>query len=443
MQLAMVGMSHHSAPIAVRERLNYQEHDFPAAFAALAKASQLIETVILSTCNRVEVYAAGKADDPEHLFETIVHHLALFHNLPESEFSELLYKKANGEAVHHLFRVASGLDSIVLGEAQILGQVRHSLQIARHQNAAGNHLIRLFEQAISTGKRIQSETGLGRGGFSIGHAAVELAERIFDDFSHASILLLGAGKMSELTARHLVQSGVKLVVVANRTHHRAVSMAEKLGGEAIYYEEAFRSGLEKADIVISSTSAPHPIINRENLLPIVRRRKGKPLFLIDIALPRDVSPDVDTLNNVFLYNIDDLQDMVNEDAKTRKLEADKAHILVEEEAGRYLSWLRVRQVTPIVRDLRRQLENIRQEYLEIFLPRLSHLPEKDRKLIESLTEAMMDQVAIQPIMRLKQNAADSEDGQEPELDLMQAAKILFGLEEMIHQSAPNDKEGEE
>src|SRR5579875_1473034 len=237
MHIVLVGMNHQSAPLALRERLSYQKHALPAAFKALSTASSVHECVILSTCNRVEVYAAGSVP-PTQLCEELIAHISRFHNIPTTEFASLLYRKTEEEAVHHLLRVACSLDSMVIGEAQILGQVREALRTAQSVGAAGPLLSRLFEHALTAGKRVHTETEIGRGGFSIGHVAVDLASRIFDDFTHAQILILGAGKMSELAARHLIQNGVRFVVVANRTYERARDMANRLGGQAIHFEEA-------------------------------------------------------------------------------------------------------------------------------------------------------------------------------------------------------------
>jgi glutamyl-tRNA reductase len=301
LHLALIGLSHHTAPIEVRERLSCAEHALPDALTALAACPGVREAALLSTCNRMEMIVAADSD-PAFLFADLCRHLARMHQLDEAAFRTHLYCKTEHEAASHLLRVASGLDSLVLGEAQILGQVRAALRAAQSAGTVGGILTALFQQAIACGKRVQTETGLGRGAFSIGHAAVDLAAGIFADLSHASVLILGAGKMSELTARHLIDSGVRFVFVANRTYEKAADMAARFGGKAIRYDD-FPEALVTADIVISSTAAPHPIVRREMLLPVMRRRRGKPLFLIDIAVPRDIDPDVARLDNVFLSRL--------------------------------------------------------------------------------------------------------------------------------------------
>jgi glutamyl-tRNA reductase len=431
-QLALIGLSHHRAPIEVREKLSCPEHTLPAALQALGMCAGVREAVILSTCNRMEIYLAMEEGGRDAHFNDLVRHLAAYHNVAASRFEPYLYRHHDQEAVAHLLRVASGLDSLVLGEAQILGQVRHALRVALEVQAAGGTLEKLFTQALAAGKRVQNETGLGRGGFSIGHAAVDLAGRIFDDVSRAHVLILGAGKMSELTAKHLVRQGVKFVVVANRTYERAVAMAERLGGRAIQFEEAFRTELAHSDIVIASTASPHPILRRENLLPALRQRRGKPLFLIDIAVPRDIDPDVNDLNNVFLYNIDDLQHYLAEYAQARASEAGRAESLVEEETTRFMTWYRSREAAPVITAFRSHLDGIRNQYLEIFSGRLAHLSDRDRRTIEAMAEAMMGQVAREPILRLKREANGSREGSEtPTYDLLTAAAEIFGLQPPI------------
>jgi glutamyl-tRNA reductase len=429
-QLALIGLSHHQAPIEVREKLSCPEHALPHALRALTACTGVREAVILSTCNRMELYLLVDDGGREGVLPILVRHLATHHNVPSHLFEPFLYNKHDQEAVAHLLRVSSGLDSLVLGEAQILGQVRHALRAALHAKAAGGTLEKLFNQALAAGKRVQNETGLGRGGFSIGHAAVDLAARIFDDVSRARVLILGAGKMSELTAKHLVRQGVKFVVVANRTYERAVSMAERLGGRAIHFEEAFRTELGQSDIVIASTASPHPILNRANLLPTLRQRRGKPLFLIDIAVPRDIDPDVNDLNNVFLYNIDDLQNYLAEYAQARASEVGRAENLVHEETARFMAWYRSREAAPVITAFRSHLDGIRSQYLEIFGSRLAHLSERDRRTVEAMVSAMMDQVARDPILRLKREAqgADEDEGDSaPTYDLLAATAEIFGL----------------
>ncbi len=423
MILAQIGLSHHTTPIQLRERFSCPDSAITNAYHTL-HGFGVNEVVIVSTCNRVELYACAEMSE-EALRRTLVRFLSQFHHVPERDFDQHLQWRVDQEAAAHLMRVAASLDSLVLGEAQILGQVRNALRLAQDRGHAGYTLTRLFEQALHTGKRVQTETGLGRGRYSVGHAAVEMAGRIFDDFSKAKILILGAGKMSEVTARHLVEKGVKWVVVANRTYQRAVDLAIQLGGSAMAFDDAFNSGLADADIVIASTAAPHAIIHRSNLQPIMRRRRGKPLFIIDIAIPRDVDPNVNTLENVFLYNVDDLQHCVHEDATRRAGEAESARLIAEEETLAFLGWYRARQATPTIAQLKNHLDEIKEDYMRIFGPRLAHLSAKDRQTIETMVQSMMDQVARQPIQKLKRDAAG--EGTVP-ISLAAATLHLFGLD---------------
>jgi glutamyl-tRNA reductase len=438
LHLILVGVSHHQTPIEVRERLSCADHALPDALTALAACSGVREAALLSTCNRMEAYAIVEGEAVGTAYSVVRRHLAEFHQVSETVFAPYLYCKAEGEAVQHLMRVASGLDSLVLGEAQILGQVRTALRAGLEAETVGSGLNALFQQALLTGKRVQSETGLGRGAFSIGHAAVDLARSIFDDLSHASVLMLGAGKMSELTARHLVENGVRFVVVANRTYAKAEEMAARFGGKAIQYD-TFPEALVNADIVLSSTAAPHPILRRETLLPVLRRRRGRPLFLIDIAVPRDVAAEVAELDNVFLYNIDDLQAVVAEEARGRAAEAARAEIIASEETGRFLTWYRSREVSPVIAQMRARLEAIRQEDVRLLRKQLGHLSEREWEAVEAATRAMMNKVAREPILRLKRETEEAET----QYDLASAARALFGLEEGEEKGKGKKEAGEE
>lgn len=428
MHLVVVGLSHHAANIAVRERITCSEHRLPHALAHAAACPGIREVAILATCNRMEVYALTDDPDISSGYAALSRHLSSFHNVPEAQFDPYLYRKSEIDAVTHLLRVASGLDSLVLGEAQILGQVRSALRISHTSGEAGGVISHLFQQALTCGKRVQQETGLGRGAFSIGHAAVDLASRIFA-LHEANVLILGAGKMSILTARHLANAGVRIIMVANRTHEKAVSMAQSLDGEAINYDE-FPDYLARADIVISSTAAPHPIILREMVYPVMRKRRGKPLFLIDIAVPRDVEPEVGDLDNVFLYNIDHLQEVVADRIKGRATEAMQAEQIVTAEAASFLNWFRAREAAPVIKQLKGRLDNYAQKRLAILRSGLDGINDRDWGLIETHICSLMDEVAREPILRLKRastDAAVASLGEVTRYDLLSAAREIFGL----------------
>ncbi len=437
MPLVLVGLSHHNASIEVREKLNTADYVLPHALASLSSALDIREAVILSTCNRMEVYCVTDSSDPSYGIKTVVSHLSNFHKIAEDQFSSHLYKKSDEAAVQHLLRVASGLDSLVLGEAQILGQVRSALRAAQSANSAGSILNALFQQAITSGKRVQTETGLGRGSFSIGHAAVDLARSIFSDISHATVLIVGAGKMSELTLRHLQECGVHSVVVANRTHDRALIMAEKFGGRAARFDD-FLEELAHADIVITSTSSPHTILDRKMLLPVLKRRRGRSLFIIDIAVPRDVNIDVDRLDNVYLKNIDDLQDVVAGDANERSQEVEISEIIAGEESDKFIRWLRAREAAPLIAEIRSHIENIRQEELSLLRTQLQDINERDWQRIETMARSLTNKIAREPTLSLKHAAERAADGETAlqNYSLYSAAREIFGL----HSRKSLDKE---
>lgn len=428
LHLVLVGLSHHIAPIAMRERVNCSDLQLPPALLAAAARPGVREVVILSTCNRMEIYALVDAPHVSAAYSSIVRHLADHHRVPEAELTPYLYTHHDQETVLHLMRVAAGLDSLVLGEAQILGQVKAALRAAQGAGTIGSTLTSLFQQSISAGRRTQTETGLGKGAFSIGHAAVDLAGKVFGELSRASVLILGAGKMSEVTARHLRDSGVASVLVANRTHARAEMLAEKLGGRAIHYD-AFPDELRRADIVIASTAAPHPIITRATLAPVVRKRRGNPLILIDIAVPRDIDTDVLSLDNVFLYNIDDLQAVVAQEAQGRSSEVGRAEAILSEECSKFVGWMRTREAAPVITLLREKLDRIREEELTLLRSQLD-MTEREWQRVEAAFRSMSTKFAKEPILRLKREtgaALPQTDSNVPTYDLLTAAREIFDL----------------
>lgn len=438
MHLIVVGLNHRTAPVELRERLAIPDHELPTALLALQTHGAVSECAILSTCNRAEVHALTSRD-AEHLTAF----LREYHSVPQDDLAGHVYSHEGVHAASHLFRVASGLDSLVLGESQILRQVRDAFDAATEQGASGPVLNALFRAAISTGKRAQTETGIGKGGFSIGHAAVDLARSIFGSLEGARILILGAGKMSELTARHLAASGAKFILVANRTHTRAESIAGRLGGEAIRYDD-FPDALVHSDIVISSTAAPHPIIDRETVIPAMRKRRGRPLFLIDIAVPRDVAHDVASLDNVFLYDIDDLENVVSDMSRDRALEAHKVESIVHEEAARFMAWWRALEAVPVVSRLRDKHESFRQAEIERLRHQLPDLPNHAWERIEAATRSLLTRVHRDPIERIK-SAAVSGDSDNT-FTLLDAARHIFALPdppepEPEHETLPTDSPG--
>lgn len=334
-ELIVVGVSHKTATVAARERFAVPASRLPEALDRLRAATDCTEGVILSTCNRVEVYVAtrrgGEASAPA---VPIKRFLADFHAQAVSGLDRLCYTHARQEGVRHLFRVAAGLESMVLGEGEVLRQVREAYETARAAGATSGYFNRLFQRAVHIGKRVRTETGIARGAVSVGSVAVELARRIFTDLRQKRVLLLGAGKMGEVTARHLADRGAPSLVVTNRAWERGAALAGRIGGAAVPFERRWEA-MAEADIVITSTASPVWVITRPAVQRLMRQRRGRPLFLIDIAVPRNIEPSVHTLENVYLYDIDDLQAVVATNLATRHGELERARRLVDDEAAAF------------------------------------------------------------------------------------------------------------
>ena len=426
MHLTLVGLSHKTAPIEIREKLTFPAHRQADALAALIATPEVAEAVILSTCNRTEIYAVTANDAGG---EAVVDFLADYQGLDRHELARYLYHAQGEAAVRHLFRVVASLDSMVLGEAQILHQVKEAYQSAFDNGACSRVFNKLFRLSFEVGKRVRTETEIGENAVSISYAAVELAKKVFDTLEGRTILVLGAGKMSELTAKHLVSQGVHSVLVANRTYERAVELAERFDGEAIRYDDLF-TRMHDADIVISSTSASHFVVSRDEVAGAMRGRGGRPLFLIDIAVPRDIDPEVNSLSNVFLYDIDDLNGVVESNLEERMREARRAEIIIEEEIATFDTWLDSMEVVPTVAAMRAKAEAMRQEELSRAIKRLGGLSEKELKTVEALTEAIVNKMLHGPTMRLKVVAAEK-DG----YVYVEAARRLWGLDEEIPKRA--------
>ncbi|MBI3946355.1 MAG: glutamyl-tRNA reductase [Armatimonadetes bacterium] len=426
-QILLVGVNHNTAPLAVRERLAFGKADAGLAARRLLESEGVREAVVLSTCNRTEIYAA--LDRPER---TPLVRLLLDCGISEKELAGCLFVQQGDAAVHHLHRVAAGLDSMVLGEAQILGQVKESLALAQEAGTVGATLDRLFRSATTAGKRVRTETGLARGAVSISHAAVELAKRIFGDLRGLSAMILGAGEMSKVAARLLADAGVASILVANRTYERAVGLAEGLGGKAVRFDE-FPGHVARADVIICSTAAPHPVVRLDAMRPLVAARRGRPLFLIDIAVPRDVEPEVGDLDGVFLFTIDDLQAVVRENLAERAGEIAASEAIVREETGHFLQWLRSASAGPLLAALQQKGELVVQGELAKIRGRLQHLSERDWQLVEVVARGVAKRLLRDPILAVKRLAAE-EDARHP----LDVARELFELS-----PTPVGREGEQ
>jgi glutamyl-tRNA reductase len=327
MNIVVIGLSHHTSPVELRERFAFADAKIPGALTLLRASGIASEAVILSTCNRVEIYTATSLE-PAQAFVELKKFLKTAHAF-ENPLGEEIYALAEPQSLHHLFKVASGLDSMVLGETEILGQLKTAYKIAHEHKHTGARLNKAFQRAFNVAKQIRTETSIQRGSVSVASVAVELAEKIFSSLAEREVLVIGAGEMSEKTARALLSRGAKSIIVANRSHERAQILAKEFGGRAVQFD-GWAAEFEKIDIAISSTSAPHHILDRAKLEPLMKARKNRPLLLIDIAVPRDIAPEVNFLENVYLYNIDDLQSIAADYLKQRKEEIVRCEAIIAE-----------------------------------------------------------------------------------------------------------------
>lgn len=421
MHLLLVGLSHKTAPIAMREKLTFPAGRQAEALSMLTSDEIISEAVILSTCNRTEVYVV--AGDNEAGVDAVIGFLADYHDLDRHDLVRYLYIVKGDAVIRHLFRVVASLDSMVIGEAQILGQVKEAYEHAFNAGSTSRAFNRLFRQSFEVGKRVRTETEIGENAVSISYAAVELAKKVFESLEGRTILVLGAGKMSELTSKHLVSNGVQSVLVANRTYERAVELAEKFNGEPIAYESLY-DRMRDADIVISSTAATEYVVTKSEVAGVMRGRGGRPLFLIDIAVPRDIDPAVNDLSNVFVYDIDDLNGVVESNLEERMHEARRAEVIIDEEIAEFARWRESLEVVPTVAAIRAKAEVIRQSEMEKALKRLGGLSEKELQTIDALTCAIVNKMLHGPTARLKQ-AAESTDG----YVYVETARSLYGLDE--------------
>lgn len=395
MSIIVVGLSHHTTPVDVRDQIAVQTSEYVEAVEELAALDGIREGALISTCNRTEAYAV--TDVPDETIEMIKRHLCERSGMGES-LRPHLFVYRNEEAIRHLFHVASGLDSMIMGEPQIAGQVKEAGAIALQAGCASRVVNRLFRSAIEASKRSRTETELSAGAVSVPFAAVELAKKIFGNLSEKAALVLGAGEMSELTARHLVDNGVTRLLVASRTYSRAQELADTVSGTALGWEDAMTS-LHLADIVISSTSAPHPIVRRDDVAKAMNERRNRQMFLIDIAVPRDIEPEVGELYNVVRYDIDDLQAAVGENLKKRNEEAQKARVLVEEEVAAYCAWITSLEVQPALVALRRAFHHIMTGELE--RAKLTDLRDDQVERVAVLMRQFTNKLLHAPTTRLK------------------------------------------
>jgi glutamyl-tRNA reductase len=402
MRLFAVGVSHRTAPVELRETVDFGRRGVPLALEALRERTPAREAVVLSTCNRAEIYIGADSDG---VAESCVRFIGEFNGVAWDALAPHVVVYRGHEAADHLFRVAAGLDSLVVGEPQILGQVKDAYAAASELKVTGALTNRLFATAFTVGKRVRSETGLGEGAVSVSYAAIALAKKIFGRLKGRHVLILGAGEMAKLTGTHLRAQEVGQLTIASRTLASAESLARELNGQAVPWS-TLPQALPAADIIVTATGSPDPVLTRARVEEAMRPRRGRPLFVIDIAVPRDVEPEVGALDQVFLYNIDDLQAIVNENLARRSSEVQRAESIVREEVDRFRAWMQSRDIVPTIVALRQQFETIRRAELQRLEPKLAALPPDARARVDEVTHLIVEKLLLTPTEQLK--GADDE-----------------------------------
>jgi len=427
--IVLLGLSHKTAPVEIRERLAFTPTTLRSAlthFDAIhtqARLKGINEGVILSTCNRLEIYALVR--DPNAAQAAIIDFLSLACDISPEAISDHFYLYHNEKAIQHLFRVAAGLDSMVLGEPQILGQVTDAYQAAQSQGTAGTVLSALFRAAIHAGKRTRTETTISVNSVSISSVAANLAGQLLGDLAKQKVLLVGAGEMGAIAVRALIKRGVSDITVANRTYEKAMGLAHAWGGKATSFQQ-FPAVLAEADIVITSTSAPHTILRKELLAPAIATRPNRPLFIFDIAVPRDVDSDVTEISNVHLRNIDDLQSQANKNTQERQAEIPKVERIVEEEANQFLEWFSSLGATSTIGALRKRVEEVRQQELQRVFNRLD-LNEREQNLVAMMSHRLVNKILHEPTLCLKKETANGNGAA-----YISTVRDLFALNEITN-----------
>ena len=419
MHILTLGLNHRTAPVEIREKLAFPEDSQQDALVQLVEHYGFHEAAILATCNRSEIYVAS---DRESALEETRRFLAETQGVDVQQFKPYFYEFSNADAAQHLFGVACSIDSLVIGESQILKQVRDTLEMAQQKGSARLLINELFQRSLRVGKRARTETDIGRGRLSISTAAVELAGQIFDPLEGRQALLLGAGEMIELTAQYLMDSGIERFFVANRTYERGAELARRFRGDPLPFAD-FPLHLEEVDIVISSTAAPDFVILEDMVRQAMHQRRGRPLFLIDIAVPRDIDPGIRDLDNVFLFDIDDLEQVVAANRKDREQEILQVQKLIEEELQDFLHWLNALSTGPLIQTLRQHAEELRQVELDRWTGKLSHLSAQDRQLVEAILRGYANKLLHQPLVQLRE-FANTADG----YLRLDTVRRLFGLD---------------
>jgi glutamyl-tRNA reductase len=419
MRFVVVGCSIHSAPLEVRERLAFAAAEQPEALRQLTGLAEVREAMLVSTCNRVEIYAVGP--DALTVEQGCCQLLAHKSGMDTEALGAAMFRKSDNEALQHIFRVTASLDALVVGEAQIMGQVKEAFALAREQGAVGPLLGRCLERAFHVAKRVRTETNIARHPASVSSVAVDLAGRVFADLSTVAVLIIGAGEMAELAGRHLLAHGTQRVRVCNRSLDKGQALARALEGNAVPFEE-LEQQLEWADVVISSTGSPQPILGRDLLARVLKRRKQRPLLIVDIAVPRDVDPAARSVDNLYLFDVDALEQVVGKNLKKRKHEAKAAEKMVGGEVKSFDKWLRSQGAVPVVKQLRQRFNEVARAEAEKTAKKLK-LEGKQAKVLQKLADAIVNKLLHEPTLQLKGDA----DDQVARARLVDAARQLFAL----------------
>lgn len=421
MHLIVVGLSHKTAPVEIRERLAVPESRLGEALTRLCSYPGVKEGILLSTCNRVEVYSV--VEDVDTGYGRIQEFLADTHlSLSSEQLTPHLYWHTGDRAIAHLFRVASSLDSMIIGESQILGQLKDAFEVALAHKTTGVIMNKVVKKAISVAKRVRTETKIAEMAVSVSYAAVELAKKIFSNLHEKTVLLVGAGEMAKLAAKHLIANGVGHVRITTRTPQHAVELAERFGGTAVPFDQ-FKDDMALADIVLVSTGAAHYLVGAEDVHRAVQERMNRPMFLIDISVPRNIDPAVRHVDNAFLFDIDDLKQRVEQNRAERVHEAEKAERMVIEEVTMILDWMKSLEVTPTIVALRNRVEDIKRAEVEKVLGRLGHLSAQDRELVEGLASSIVNKLIHRTMVTLK-NEVNSSSGPA----FVEAARQFYALD---------------
>jgi len=419
--IVLIGLNHTTAPVELRECIAFTPEETLVAFAQLKQEPSIDEVLVYSTCNRVEILLV--TGNTPVAVDVTKKFIASIHQIPLEQFENVLYQRENDDAVRHVFRVASSLDSMIVGEPQILGQIKSAYQTAREQKASATILNRLLHRAFFVAKKVRTETGIGDRAVSISYAAIELSKKIFDSLEKKKVLMIGAGEMAELAVEHLIRHKVGDLHVANRTFERGVSLAEKFKGQAVRYEE-IPQWLEQVDIIISSTGSPELVIQRDQVKTAMRVRRNRPLFFIDIAVPRDIDPEINRLDNAYVYDVDDLQSTIEENLEDRKKEAFKGERIVDEAVIRFRDWCDNLNVVPTIVDLRNKLRGIIENEIDRTLPGLQQTSSGDQDALKKMIETMVNKIMHDPTRLLKMEGHHI--NKPVYLDLM---RRLFNLDE--------------